>query len=133
MHDEPGDWMENTTRSAGADQPQVAGPAAVAGAMRLLDRHVRAIVKLAIAQHGIRDGDLAQGVAQRHDRIARVLHEISLEHGTDAMNTAAEYAAAALDAGSIYQGEELEDFLRSVAAAVRTTTRELSKSTPFGS
>lgn len=100
--------------------------------MIMLERHAREIVKLAIAQHGITDGDLATGVGERHDHISRVLHEISLEHGSDAMNTAAEYAAAALEAGSIYQGEELEAFLRTVAASARTTARELTKSTPFG-
>lgn len=88
--------------------------------------------KHAIAQHGIQGNDLAAGVSERHDQVARVLHEVSLEHGTDAMNTAAEYAAAAIDAGSIYPGEELETFLRDVAGAVRATSRELTKSSPFG-
>ena len=124
--------MTQSTGSAGAGQPQVGGPAAVARSMIMLERHAREIVKLAIAQHGITDGDLAQGVGERHDHISRVLHEISLEHGSDAMNTAGEYAAAALQAGSIYQGEELEAFLRTVAASARATSRELTKSTPFG-
>lgn len=124
--------MSNGTSGTDAEQPQVAGPAAVAGALRVLDRHARTIVKLTLAQHAIEEVSLAAGVANRHDRIAHVLHEISLEHGTDAMNTAAEYAAAALDAGSLYPGEELEGFLREVAAAVRATARDLTKATPFG-
>lgn len=125
--------MANEANAAGADQPQMGGPAAVAGALRILDRHARTITKLAIAQHGVTDSNLAAGVAERHDQVSRLLHEISLEHGADAMNTAAEYAATAIEAGSIYPGQELETFLRHVAAAVRSTSRELTKSTPFGS
>ncbi len=49
------------------------------------------------------------------------------------MSTAAEYAATALEAGSLYPGDELEAFLRTVAAGVRTTAKELTKSNPFGS
>ncbi len=103
------------------------------GALRVLDRHVRAIVRLAIAQHAIRDADTAEGVSQLHDRVSIVLHEITLEHGTDAMATAAEYATAALDVGTLYPGDELEAFLRSVAASTRSTSKELTRHTPFGS
>jgi hypothetical protein len=102
------------------------------GPLRLIDRHARTIVKHAIAQHGIRGSDLAAGVAEHHDQICHVLHEIQLEHGSDAMNTAGEYAAAALESGSIYPGEELDSFLRTIATAARTTARDLTKSTPFG-
>ena len=103
------------------------------GPLRLLDRHARTIVKHAIAQHGIRGSDFAAGVAEHHDHLCHVLHEIQLEHGSDAMNTAGEYAAAALESGALYPGEELDSFLRNVAASVRATSKDLSKSTPFGS
>ncbi len=112
---------------------QVGGPAAVASALRVLDRHARTIVRHAIAQQAVRDNDMATGVASLHDRLARLLHELSLEHGTDAMSTSAEYAAAALEAGSIYPGDELDAFLRDVAASVRATSKDLTRSTPFGS
>ena len=115
-----------------AGPTQVGGPAAVAGALRVLDRHTRVLVKLSIAQQTIQDVDLAHGVGDLHDRLARLLHGISLEHGTDAMSTAAEYAAAAIDAGSLYPGDELDAFLGGVALAARTTSRELMKGTPFG-
>ncbi len=111
---------------------QVGGPAAVASALRVLDRHARTLVRHAIAQHAIRESDTAAGVAALHDRISRVLHALSLEHGTDAMSTAGEYAAAALEAGTIYPGDELEEFLRHVCASARATSKELTKSTPFG-
>lgn len=125
--------MANTAGSVGADHhPQVGGPAAVAAALRVLDRHTRTLVKLVLAHRGVDDADLARGVCDQHDRIAHVLHAISLEHGTDAMNTAAEYAATALDTGSLYPGEELETFLRDVAGRVRATARDLTKSTPYG-
>jgi hypothetical protein len=119
--------------TTGADQPQVGGPAAVAGALRALDRHARSLVKHGLAQQSIGGASLAAGVGEQHDHLARLLHEISLEHGTDAMSTAAEYASAALEAGSLYFGDELDQFLRQVAASVRTTSRELTKNTPFGS
>lgn len=110
------------------------GPAAVATALRVLDGHVRTIVRLAIAQHAIHEeGGAANGVGALHERIARLLHELSLEHGTDAMSTAAEYAASALEAGILYLGEELETFLRDVTASVRATSKDLTRSTPFGS
>ncbi len=110
---------------------QVGGPAAVASAMRVLDRHVRALVRHALAQHAVQGANVAD-VAALHDRLAKLLHAISLEHGTDAMSTAAEYGAAALEAGSLYPGDELEVFLRDVAAGVRATAKELTRSTPFG-
>ncbi|MCW2928870.1 MAG: hypothetical protein JWM86_2838 [Thermoleophilia bacterium] len=113
--------------------PQVGGPAAIASALRVLDRHARTLVKLAVAQHAITDGDTAAGVGAWHDRTSRLLHAISLEHGTDAMATAAEYGAAALEAGSIYPGDELDAFLREVAASVRATSRDLTKASPFSS
>lgn len=109
----------------------VAGPAAVTASLRQLDRHVRAIVTLCVAQQAIRDPDLAGAVATHHDDVARVLHDISLEHGTDAMDAASDYAEAALAAGSLYPGEDLERFLRHVAAAVRATSRTLARAAPF--
>ena len=112
-----------------SDQAQVG---ALTGPLRLLDRHARTIVKHAIAQHAIRGGDLSSGVAEHHDQICHVLHAIQLEHGSDAMNTAGEYAAAALESGSLYPGEELDTFLRTIAASARSTARDLTKSTPFG-
>lgn len=125
--------MANTAGSDGAAGQGLAnGTGTVTGPLRLLDRHARTIVKHAIAQYGIRGNDLAAGVAEHHDQISRVLHEIQLEHGSDAMNAACEYAAAALEAGSLYPGEELDTFLRSIAASVRATSRDLTKSTPFG-
>lgn len=124
--------MADGTGGADVGRSGIGGPAAIAVALRALDRHARTIVKLAIAQQGI-DGDLAVGVAERHDQVAHVLHELSLEHGTDAMVAAAEYAETALEAGSLYPGDELDEFLRSVAAAARATSRDLTKSTPFGS
>jgi hypothetical protein len=123
--------MTNTGGGTGAGSTQVTA-STITGPLRLLDRHARTIVKHAIAQHGIRSGDLAEGVAEHHTHVSKVLHEIQLEHGSDAMNTAAEYAAAALEAGSLYPGEELDAFLRSTASAVRNTSRDLMKSTPFG-
>jgi hypothetical protein len=119
--------------TSGADQPQMGGPAAVAGALRVLDRHTRAIVKHGLAQQAIGGASIAAGVGEHHDHVARLLQELSLEHGTDAMSTAAEYAAVALEAGSIYVGEELDSFLREVAGSVRATSKELTRSTPFGS
>ena len=125
--------MGSTAGSGGTGQSLATSTAAATGPLRLLDRHARTIVKHAIAQHGIRSSDLAAGVAEHHDQISHVLHEIQLEHGADAMNTAGEYAAAALEAGSLYPGEELDTFLRAIAASVRATSRDLTKSTPFGS
>lgn len=116
----------------GGSAIQVGGPAAVATALRVLDRHVRVIVRHSISQQAIRDSDLAEGVGALHGRIARHLHGLSLEHGTDAMSTAAEYAAASLEAGSIYSGDELDAFLTDVARSVRATSRNLTRSTPFG-
>jgi hypothetical protein len=117
----------SSTGGTGVDTGQVA-----TGPLRLIDRHARTIVKHAIAQHGIRGSDFAAGVAEHHGHLSRVLHEIQLEHGSDAMNTAGEYAAAALESGSLYPGEELDSFLRSVAASVRATSKDLTKNTPFG-
>ncbi|MCB0880332.1 MAG: hypothetical protein KDC46_15275 [Thermoleophilia bacterium] len=76
--------------------------------------------------------DMAAGVGDLHTRLARHLHEISLELGTDAMATAAEYAATALEAGTLYPGDELERFLVDVARAVRASSKDLTKHTPFG-
>jgi hypothetical protein len=123
---------ESGSVAAAGSATQVGGPAAVASALQVLDRHARTLVRLALAQHAIRDTDVAGGVGSLHDRLARLLHALSLEHGTDAMSTAAEYAAAALEAGSLYPGDELEAFLRDVTASVRTTSKELTRSTPFG-
>ena len=122
-----------TSNGAASSTAQVGGPAAVAGALRVLDRHARTIVKLIVAQQALGGSDTATEVAKWHDRISRLLHSISLEHGTDAMSTAAEYAVAALESGTLYAGDELDAFLRSVAASVRTTSREITKSSPFGS
>jgi hypothetical protein len=116
----------------GRGAQQVEGPASVASALRVLDRHVRALVRHSISQQAIPGGNLASGVGELHDRLAGMLHAISLEHGTDAMSTAAEYAAFALEAGALYPGDELEAFLREVAGAVRATSKDLTKSTPFG-
>lgn len=120
------------SRSGSQTTTQMGGPAAVASALRVLDRHVRTLVRHALAQHAVQ-GSVADGVTELHDRLAKLLHAISLEHGTDAMSTAAEYAASALEAGSLYPGDELEAFLREVAAGVRATSKELTRSTPFGS
>lgn len=111
---------------------QLGGPASVAAALRVLDRHVRTLVRHSIAQQAIRDGDVAAGVGALHGRLATRLHGISLEHGTDAMSTAAEYAAAALESGSLYAGEELEAFLGDVARSVRATSKELTRTQPYG-
>lgn len=111
---------------------QVGGPAAVTTAMGMLDQHVRVLVRHSISQQAIRDADLAAGIGELHGRIASRLHAISLEHGSDAMSTAAEYAATALEAGSLYPGDELDAFLTEVAARVRATSKGLAKSTPFG-
>jgi tRNA A37 threonylcarbamoyltransferase TsaD len=102
------------------------GPAAVAGALRVLDRHTRTIVKHGLSQQSIAGPSLAEGVGEQHDHVARLLQELSLEHGTEAMSTAAEYAAVALEAGSLYVGEELDSFLRDVAGSVRATSKELT-------
>lgn len=122
---------ESPNGSTGGATAQVGGPAAVASALRVLDRHARTLVRLSLVQHAIRDSDVAAGVTTLHDRLARVLHVISLEHGTDAMSTAAEYAAAALEAGSLYPGDELESFLRDVSAGVRATSKDLTRSGPL--
>lgn len=110
----------------------VGGPAAVASALRMMDRHTRTLVKLVLTQQAIPGNDVAQGVGELHARIATLLHGISLEHGNDAMATAAEYGAVALESGVLYAGDELESFLQDVAASVRATSRELAKGTPFG-
>ena len=123
--------MADTTGTA-VGPALAGGPAAIASSLRVLERHVRVLVRHAITQQAIRDADLAAGVSQLHDRLATHLHAISLEHGTDAMSTAAEYAATALEAGAIYPGDELEGFLASVAASARTTSKELTRHTPFG-
>lgn len=120
------------SRSGSQTTTQMGGPAAVASALRVLDRHTRTIVRHALAQHAIQGTDVAEGVTALHDRVARLLHAISLEHGTDAMSTAAEYGATALEAGTMYPGDELEAFLREVAAGVRATAKDLTRSTPFG-
>ncbi|MCW2921205.1 MAG: hypothetical protein JWL76_1079 [Thermoleophilia bacterium] len=119
--------------SRSESQAQMGGPASVASALHVLDRHARTLVGLALAQHSVQGGDIAEGVVELHDRLSQLLHAISLEHGTDAMSTAAEYAARAQEAGSLYPGDELETFLRDVAAGVRATAKDLTKSTPFGS
>ncbi|MCW2925355.1 MAG: hypothetical protein JWM98_2759 [Thermoleophilia bacterium] len=120
------------TSGVGAPARDVGGPAAVAAALRDLDRHARTIVKLALAGGALRDADLAEGVGELHARIAQSLHAISLEHGTDAMSTAAEYAATALESGLLYPGDELDRFLRDVAASARATSRDLTKGSPLG-
>ena len=125
--------MANTSGTTGPEPMQYGGPAGVATALRVLDRHARIIVRHSIAQHALHGNDAAMAVGDLHDRVSRLLHDISLEHGTDAMSTAAEYAAAALDAGTLYPGDELDVFLRQVASAARVTAKELTKSTPFGS
>ena len=121
-----------TAGGTASSTANVGGPAAVAGALRVLDRHARTIVKLIVAQEALGGSDTATEVARWHDRISRLLHAISLEHGTDAMSTAAEYAAAALESGALYAGDELDAFLRSVSSAVRATSRDITKSSPFG-
>lgn len=121
------------SRSGSGATTQMGGPASVASALRVLDRHARTLVRLALVQQTVPGNDVADGVTGLHDRLSKLLHAISLEHGTDAMSTAAEYAASALEAGSLYPGDELEAFLRDVAAGVRATSKELTKSTPFGS
>lgn len=121
----------NASGSGAGAATQVGGPAAVASALRVLDRHVRTLVRHALAQHAVQGNNVAAGVTELHGRIAKLLHSISLEHGTDAMSTAAEYGAAALEAGTLYPGDELEAFLREVAAGVRATSKDLTKSTPF--
>lgn len=121
------------SRSGSQTTTPMGGPAAVASALRVLDRHTRTLVRHALAQNAVQGNDVAAGVTALHDRLAKLLHAISLEHGTDAMSTAAEYGAVALEAGTLYPGDELEVFLREVATGVRTTSKELTKSTPFGS
>lgn len=123
--------MSQDQSRGSAGEPQVGGPAAVSAALRVLDRHVRTLVRHSIAQQAIRDGDVAAGVGALHARLATRLHRISLEHGTDAMSTAAEYAAAALESGTLYSGEELDTFLVEVARSVRATAKDLTRSTPF--
>lgn len=129
------DMTERGSGSGGGSgtTTSVDGPAAVMTAMRVLDRHARTLVRHALAQQAVPGTNVADGVVALHDRIAKLLHAISLEHGTDAMSTAAEYGASALEAGSLYPGDELEAFLRDVAAGVRATSKELTRSTPFGS
>lgn len=128
-----GNDMNDESRAAGAGAaPQVGGPAAITMALRVLDRHVRVMVRHSIAQQAIRDSDHGVGVSALHDRLARRLHAISLEYGTEAMSTAAEYAAASLEAGSLYPGDELDAFLGEVARSVRSTNKGLTRSTPFG-
>jgi hypothetical protein len=124
---------DGSSRTSTGSTVQIGGPAAVATALRVLDRHVRVLVRHSISQHAISGGDLAAGVGVLHEQLAGHLHAISLEHGTDAMSTAAEYAAASLEAGSLYPGDELEVFLGTVARSVRATSRDLTKRTPFGS
>ncbi|MCW2961272.1 MAG: hypothetical protein JWM90_1659 [Thermoleophilia bacterium] len=101
-------------------------------ALRVLDGHVRALVRVALVQQSLRENDVAAGVAEFHERCARLLHAVSLEHGTDAMSTASEYAVTSLEAGLLYP-DELDSFIRSVAGSVRATSRDLTKATPFGS
>ena len=97
-----------------------------------VDRNARVLVRLVVERQAIDDADIAAGVGALHERLSRLLHAISLEHGSDAMATAAEYAVAALEAGSLYPGDELEAFLRQVAASVRATSKGLTRTTPFG-
>lgn len=101
-------------------------------AIASVDRHARVLVQLVVARHAIDDGDIAAGVGALHARLSRLLYSISLEHGSDAMATAAQYAVSALDAGSLYPGSELESFIGQVAASVRMTAKDLTRSTPFG-
>lgn len=117
---------------SGEGVPQVGGPAAVSAALRVLDRHVRTLVRHSIAQQAVSEATVAEGVGALHARLAGRLHRISLEHGTDAMSTAAEYAAAALEAGSIYPGDELDTFLGEVARSVRATAKDLTRTAPYG-
>jgi hypothetical protein len=117
---------------AGAAVGAMGGPAAVSAALGVLDHHARVLVRHAIAHQAIGGGDLVDGVGELHAHVAGLLHAISLEHGSDAMATAADYAAAALHAGSLYPGAELDAFLARVAASVRTTSKELTRATPFG-
>lgn len=118
--------------TSGAVGPtQVGGPAAIAAAMRQLDHYARSIVKLALAQDVIKGANVADGVARWHDHVTRMLHSVALEHGSDAMMVAAEYASAALEAGVLYAGDELDLFLRDVASAARETARDLTKASPI--
>lgn len=124
--------MSHGQTSGSGGGPQVGGPAAASSSLRMLDRHVRTLVRHSIAQQAIRDSDVATGVGVLHGRLAACLHRISLEHGTDAMSTAAEYAAVALESGSLYPGEELDAFLAQVARSVRATAKDLTRPTQFG-
>ena len=105
---------------------QLSGPAAVAASYAKLEKHVTEIVRTAITKQDVR-GDIATEIAEMHNRIARLLDQIVRDHGTDTMEVAAEYAATALDAGLIYTGQELDQFLTRIAGAVRSTTRQLLK------
>ena len=123
--------MATGAGSSGRHGQGVQGPSAVAAAMHVQDRHVRAIVRSAIAQQAMHGSNVATGVAAWHERVARLLHQIALEHGSEAMSAAAEYAVAAMEAQLLYAGEELDEFLKDVAAAVRATSRDISRHAPF--
>lgn len=104
----------------------MSGPAAIAATFANLERHVRIIVGIAIEKQAIH-GDVAAGIGDMHDRVAHLFDEVTRDYGTDTMVAAAEYAAAALEAGLIYPGDEVEHFVRAVARSVRATTRALAK------
>jgi hypothetical protein len=112
--------------------PDVASSTSGGTTLRVLDRHVRTLVGIALVQHGAQEADAAVSVGAWHDRFARLLHAVSLEFGTEAMATASEYAATALEHGLLYPSDELDAFIRTVASSVRTTSRDLLKGTPFG-
>lgn len=95
-----------------------------------IEGHVRALVRAALAQGATRGPvDAASSVARWHDGIAASLHAVAIDFGTEATSTAAEYGVAALEAGVLYPGDELEAFLREVGGAVRATTRRLATGT----
>jgi hypothetical protein len=105
---------------------QLSGPAAAAASYAKLEKHVTEIVRMAITKQDVR-GDIATEIADMHNRTARLLDQIVRDHGTDTMEVAAEYAATALEAGLIYTGQELDQFLHRISGAVRSTTRQLLK------
>jgi len=112
--------------------PSSSATQAGSDALRTLERCTREIVVTSIAQGSLRGNDPAVSVSEWHDRTARMLHDVSMDHGTEAMATTTAYAVAVLNGGMLYPGDELEEFLRHVGAAVRATFRDVAKAHPAG-
>ena len=70
-------------------------------------------------------GDAAQAIGELYASVCESLHGVSLEHGSEAMATAAELAEAAIDNGLLYPGAETMAFLSGMGEYAREAHKEI--------